>query len=521
MRRRIASALTFSTRATTTKRAPSPPLAALLVGEAPASTSTRTAAYAAAVPRFLVLLLIFAHALCACASGSLGRVPVVELHQALGDLGETLTSEVAAGGEHATWAATAEFENRIRRATTLRLKARAELELSAATTSLVSTEGRFLSLDPVAGVLAEPLSTNGWTYAHANPTRYTDPTGRCVPGLGIDPCGIALDTAYEAGLLTDEDGKALGPIGDYVQASHSVVALPSEVVLTVLPDSLPRVLAGVGDAITGVAGWGVDFVGIEDPGAHAAATGLLSGAIRRGLGAALLWTGARLTGRALPQRGVPSEVLDPVRASVAAGAEGEIIEMASALPTSRQLPSATPRPALAAATARLATAAEGVGPSGPAIELGLTPYNFGLGTIADNPVHMREWNGALKDLTNSPRSNNYKAYLTAAASGKPIPSDLLQDAFSAARQRFGKRMMSIGSPLAPGTQVHHWNFEKSRYPLSIMDPRHLVMADRDLHGEMHLATNGEPPGSSPHWPWSGAVAPEHEIHLGAPSSPLP
>ncbi|MDP2345518.1 MAG: DNRLRE domain-containing protein [Deltaproteobacteria bacterium] len=40
------------------------------------------------------------------------------------------------------------------------------------------TTGRFLSLDPVAGVLAEPLSTHGWTYANANPTRFTDPNGR-------------------------------------------------------------------------------------------------------------------------------------------------------------------------------------------------------------------------------------------------------------------------------------------------------------------------------------------------------
>jgi hypothetical protein len=38
--------------------------------------------------------------------------------------------------------------------------------------------GRFLSLDPVAGALEDPLSTQGFTYAHANPTRYTDPDGR-------------------------------------------------------------------------------------------------------------------------------------------------------------------------------------------------------------------------------------------------------------------------------------------------------------------------------------------------------
>ncbi len=38
--------------------------------------------------------------------------------------------------------------------------------------------GRFLSLDPVQGELSAPLSTQGFTYAHANPTRFTDPDGR-------------------------------------------------------------------------------------------------------------------------------------------------------------------------------------------------------------------------------------------------------------------------------------------------------------------------------------------------------
>jgi RHS repeat-associated protein len=40
--------------------------------------------------------------------------------------------------------------------------------------------GRFLSLDPVAGSLDEPLTTQGFTYVSANPTKYTDPDGRCL-----------------------------------------------------------------------------------------------------------------------------------------------------------------------------------------------------------------------------------------------------------------------------------------------------------------------------------------------------
>ncbi len=40
------------------------------------------------------------------------------------------------------------------------------------------TTGRFLSLDPVQGELAMPLSTQGWTYANGMPTRFIDPDGR-------------------------------------------------------------------------------------------------------------------------------------------------------------------------------------------------------------------------------------------------------------------------------------------------------------------------------------------------------
>ena len=40
--------------------------------------------------------------------------------------------------------------------------------------------GRFLSRDSFAGFLAEPVSGNRYLYAHANPLRYTDPSGHLV-----------------------------------------------------------------------------------------------------------------------------------------------------------------------------------------------------------------------------------------------------------------------------------------------------------------------------------------------------
>lgn len=40
-----------------------------------------------------------------------------------------------------------------------------------------SSLGRFVSADPFAGFMSDPMSLHNYQYAHANPTRYTDPTG--------------------------------------------------------------------------------------------------------------------------------------------------------------------------------------------------------------------------------------------------------------------------------------------------------------------------------------------------------
>jgi RHS repeat-associated protein len=40
-----------------------------------------------------------------------------------------------------------------------------------------SSLGRFVSSDPFAGFMSDPMSLHNYQYAHANPTRYTDPSG--------------------------------------------------------------------------------------------------------------------------------------------------------------------------------------------------------------------------------------------------------------------------------------------------------------------------------------------------------
>jgi RHS repeat-associated protein len=52
--------------------------------------------------------------------------------------------------------------------------------------------GRFTTQDPVEGIPMQPPSLHRYLYAYANPTTYTDPTGRCSDPL----CAWGLGMAY-------------------------------------------------------------------------------------------------------------------------------------------------------------------------------------------------------------------------------------------------------------------------------------------------------------------------------------
>jgi RHS repeat-associated protein len=43
--------------------------------------------------------------------------------------------------------------------------------------------GRFAAVDPIIGSAGDPQSWNAYGYVRNNPLSYTDPTGRCVPGV--------------------------------------------------------------------------------------------------------------------------------------------------------------------------------------------------------------------------------------------------------------------------------------------------------------------------------------------------
>jgi RHS repeat-associated protein len=81
--------------------------------------------------------------------------------------------------------------------------------------------GRFISKDPFSGVITDPMSQHDYQYAHANPVRFTDPTGYFSMGeLGaaVAVAGVlssfAWSTAY---IISDENVMAEDVYGLYGQ----------------------------------------------------------------------------------------------------------------------------------------------------------------------------------------------------------------------------------------------------------------------------------------------------------------
>jgi RHS repeat-associated protein len=140
--------------------------------------------------------------------------------------------------------------------------------------------GRFLSLDPVAGSLSDPLSTQGFTYTHANPTRFTDPTGEfvfvpvavmaaiklvaivtattAVAGAVVGAASTAYvnENASAEDVLRGAGDGALNGAGVGLLVGTAVVALPAAAVA--LGGTASAATVGTGVAVVGTAGSAID-----------------------------------------------------------------------------------------------------------------------------------------------------------------------------------------------------------------------------------------------------------------------
>ncbi|OGG50387.1 hypothetical protein A2704_05625 [Candidatus Kaiserbacteria bacterium RIFCSPHIGHO2_01_FULL_54_36b] len=72
-----------------------------------------------------------------------------------------------------------------------------------------STTGRFISRDPVRGILSNPITQNPYIYALDNPTTYSDPSGEFIPllllGWAAIELGLTIWDGYDAVRTVTDD----------------------------------------------------------------------------------------------------------------------------------------------------------------------------------------------------------------------------------------------------------------------------------------------------------------------------
>ena len=100
--------------------------------------------------------------------------------------------------------------------------------------------GRFMSRDPFAGAAWAPTSLNRFAYVDNNPTRFTDPSGRCVQALVLAFAGppgavagggitlscfavVAVVAAGAAWVTGSALGEATGPVIEEIRADPTQV----------------------------------------------------------------------------------------------------------------------------------------------------------------------------------------------------------------------------------------------------------------------------------------------------------
>lgn len=132
-------------------------------------------------------------------------------------------------------------------------------------------------------------------------------------------------------------------------------------------------------------------------------------------------------------------------------------------------------------------------------------------TIAEDPTHLRLWMAAERQLVASPRNNAYKRWLTAVRDGSvhSWSSEELGKVYSAMWDKYKVLARAEGIDVAT---IHHWNYNKSNFPLQVVDPRNLmpIYGQNLMRGGYHPAHQGgiHPLTTSGH-PTNDPVAPIH------------
>jgi len=90
------------------------------------------------------------------------------------------------------------------------------------------TSGRFISKDPVEGMLDNPQSQNGYSYAHNDPVNLSDPSGEFVGPL-LKACGLGASAACADGNCTNEVVTGVGVYRAVVNGAVQYVGISNDI----------------------------------------------------------------------------------------------------------------------------------------------------------------------------------------------------------------------------------------------------------------------------------------------------
>lgn len=114
---------------------------------------------------------------------------------------------------------------------------------------------------------------------------------------------------------------------------------------------------------------------------------------------------------------------------------------------------------------------------------------LGIKFIVDNPELLKLWDQTLYEAATSKAPNKLKTYLSNIENGVKMSDKELGEVFGYVGQKFRTVAKKAGKPIEAGHEIHHWNYNKGKYPLQLLDPRNLVEpASRASHTVWHRLT---------------------------------